>query len=68
MPDELRVKDFAANKRVGAVTVREKEEEPVPDALVAWIVTLKVPVCVGVPEITPVPVAQDRPVGNPDAE
>jgi hypothetical protein len=35
VPDELRVKDFAANKRVGAVTVREKEEDPVPEPLVA---------------------------------
>ena len=67
-PAEFRVRDALVKLRVGAVTVREKEEEPVPDALVAWMVTLKVPVWLGIPEITPVPAAQDRPVGNPEAE
>ena len=67
-PAEFRGRDALVKLRVGAVTVREKDEEPVPDALVAWIVTLKVPVWVGIPEITPVPAAQDMPVGKPVAE
>ena len=67
-PADLSVNDAGPKVRVGAVTVREKEEDPVPAALAARRVTLKVPVWVGIPEITPVPVAQDRPVGSPSAE
>ena len=54
--------------RVGAVTVREKDEEPVPETLVARMVTLKVPVWLGIPEITPVPASHDMPVGKPAAK
>jgi hypothetical protein len=67
-PAEFRVRDALVKLRVGAVTVREKDEEPVPEALVARMVTLKVPVWLGIPEITPVSAAQDRPVGKPAAE
>jgi len=67
-PTEFTVKVLLAKETVGAVTVREKEEDPVPDPLVARIVIEKVPVWVGVPEITPVAVAQDSPVGSPSAE
>jgi hypothetical protein len=68
VPADLKVNDAGLKVRVGAVTVREKEEDPVPEPLVARMVTLKVPVWVGIPEITPVPAAQDMPVGNPAAE
>ena len=67
-PADLKVNDVGLKVRVGAVTVREKEEDPVPEPFVARIVTLKIPVWVGVPEITPVPAAQDKPAGNPTAE
>ena len=67
-PVDLKVSDAELKVRVGAVTVSEKEEDPVPEPFVARMVTLKVPVWVGVPEITPVPAAQDKPVGNPTAE
>jgi hypothetical protein len=40
---------------------------PVPPALVALIVTLDVPVVVGVPEINPVLVFTDKPAGSPVA-
>ena len=67
-PADLKVNDAGVKVSVGAVTVREKEEDPVPEPLVARMVTLKVPVWAGIPEITPVPAAQDRPVGKPAAE
>jgi len=62
------VKVLLAKETVGVVTVRENEEDPVPEPFVARMVTLKVPVWVGVPEITPVPIAHDMPVGSPVAE
>ena len=40
---------------------------PVPPAFVALNVTVEVPVPVGVPEINPVLLLTDRPVGNPVA-
>ena len=40
---------------------------PVPPALVALKVTVEVPATVGVPEINPVPLFTDSPVGNPVA-
>jgi hypothetical protein len=40
---------------------------PVPLALVALNVTVEVPAVVGVPEINPVPLFTDSPVGNPVA-
>ena len=40
---------------------------PVPREFVALIVTVKVPVAVGVPEITPVEVFTVNPAGNPVA-
>ena len=40
----------------------------VPAALLAVMDALKVPVCVGVPEITPVAAAKDTPVGSPLTE
>ena len=39
--------------------------DPVPPLFVAWIVTLKVPEAVGVPEIIPDAVLTDRPEGRP---
>ena len=65
VPAEFTVKVLLAKETVGGVTVREKEEDPVPDPLVARMVIGKVPISVGVPEITPVPAAQDRPAGPP---
>ena len=38
---------------------------PAPPGLVALMVTAKVPVCVDVPLIKPVPVSTLRPFGNP---
>ena len=38
--------------------------EPVPDALLALIVTLKLPAVVGVPEIRPVVVLKASPAGK----
>ena len=49
------------------VTVRTKVAVPVPEALVAPIVTFEVPVAVGVPVIRPVDVLTERPVGSPVA-
>ena len=40
---------------------------PVPPALVALMMTLDVPVVVGVPEINPVLVFTDKPAGSPVA-
>jgi hypothetical protein len=67
-PTEFTVKVLLAKETVGGVTVREKEEDPVPDPLVALMITVKDPVSVGVPEITPVPTAHDMPTGSPTAE
>ena len=51
-----------------AVIVSVRVAVPVPALLVALSVTVDVPpVPVGVPEITPVPVLIDKPVGNPVA-
>ena len=47
--------------------VRASVAEPVPAALVALSVTLKLPAAVGVPEIRPVVVLTDSPGGNPVA-
>ena len=47
--------------------VRDKVAEPVPPALVALIVTLKLPAAVGVPEMRPVVVLTDSPAGKPVA-
>jgi hypothetical protein len=49
------------------VTVNVKVAVPVPEALVAPIVTLEVADPVGVPVIRPVVVLTDRPPGNPVA-
>ena len=38
-----------------------RTSESVPQSVVAEIATLKIPVCVGVPEITPVVVEKERP-------
>jgi hypothetical protein len=51
----------------GLLIVRVSVALPVPPALVALIVTLYVPVVVGVPEITPVVVFTLRPAGSPVA-
>ena len=40
---------------------------PVPREFVALIVTVKVPVAAGVPEITPVEVLRVKPAGSPVA-
>jgi hypothetical protein len=49
---------------VAAFTVSDNVKLPVPLALVAFKVTLKAPVCVGVPEIAPLAVFNVNPVGN----
>jgi hypothetical protein len=67
VPAEFTVKVLLAKETVGGVTVREKEEDPVPDPLATLIITVKSPVWVGVPEIIPVPAAHDMPWGNPIA-
>jgi hypothetical protein len=60
-----RVKALLEKERVGATTVKLNWLEPDPDPLVAAIVTVKVPVAVGVPLISPVIVLTVKPVGNP---
>ncbi len=49
------------------LTVKVKAFVPVPAALVALNVTLEVPAAVGVPEIKPVAVLIESPVGKPVA-
>ena len=49
------------------MTLIARVAEPVPPALVALIVTLVRPVAVGVPEMAPVEVSTDSPVGSPVA-
>ena len=63
-----KVKALLEKERVGAVTVKLNWLEPVPDALVAETITVKKPVCVGVPEISPVLGLHANPVGNGAAE
>jgi hypothetical protein len=63
-----KVKALLEKERVGATTVRSNWREAVPEALVAEIVTVKKPVCVGVPEISPVLGLHANPVGNGAAE
>jgi hypothetical protein len=48
----------------GGLMVSVKVALPVPPALVALIVTVKVPEAVGVPEISPVVVFTAKPAGN----
>ena len=48
-------------------TVRTSVVVPVPPALLALIVTLVVPVALGVPVMAPALVSTLRPAGNPDA-
>ena len=50
-----------------AVTVSARLELPVPELLVALMVTVEVPAAVGVPEIKPVVALTDRPAGRPVA-
>jgi len=45
-----------------------KVAEPVPLALIALIVEMNAPVCVGMPEINPVEVFTLNPSGRPVAE
>jgi hypothetical protein len=47
-----------------ALIVKVSVALPVPVTLVALMVTLYVPVVVGVPEINPVVVSTDKPAGN----
>jgi hypothetical protein len=65
---EFTVKVLLAKETMGAVTVREKEEDPVPDPLVARMVIGKIPVSVGIPEIFPVTESSSKPVGKVDVE
>jgi hypothetical protein len=48
----------------GAAMVRTKVAEPVPPPLLAEIVTFVVPAVVGVPEMSPVVVLIESPVGR----
>jgi hypothetical protein len=48
----------------GGLMVMVRVALPVPPALVARMVTVKVPAVVGVPEICPVEVFTVKPVGN----
>jgi hypothetical protein len=43
-PRELIMNVLLAKETVGGVTLREKEEDPVPDPLVARMITVKGPV------------------------
>ena len=52
---------------VSTLTVKANVAVPVPAALVALNVTLDVPAAVGVPEMTPVAVLTESPLGNPAA-
>ena len=63
-----RVKALLEKERVGAATVKLNWLEPVPVPLVAEIVTVKEPVCIGVPEISPVLGLQTNPDGNGSAK
>ena len=47
--------------------VRESKVEPVPCVLDAESVTEKVPATVGVPEMSPVLVLSESPLGSPNA-
>src|SRR4051812_23380724 len=58
--------EFRQEEKV-ALTVRVRIALPVPPAFVAPIVTLLVPVAVGVPEITPVAEFTVSPAGRPVA-
>ncbi len=60
-----KVKALLEKERVGAATVKLNWLEPEPEPLVAVIVTVKVPVWVAVPLITPVFVSTIKPVGSP---
>ena len=51
----------------GGFTVKLRVAVPVPPALVALKLTETVPEEVGVPEIKPLPVLIDKPVGSPVA-
>ena len=51
----------------GGRIVKLSVTEPVPPALVAFKVTLKVPLAVGVPEMRPVAVFTESPAGRPVA-
>jgi hypothetical protein len=46
-------------------TTNERVADPLPIAFVALIVTGKVPVAVGVPEMMPVEESKDSPAGSP---
>ena len=52
----------------GPPTFSTKVAWPAPEALVAVMEALKVPSCVGVPEIRPVFAFTRSPAGNPTAE
>jgi hypothetical protein len=60
-----KVKALLEKERVGATTVKLNWLEPEPEALVAVIVTVKVPVWVAVPLITPLFVSTLIPAGSP---
>ena len=51
----------------GGLIVRARVAVPVPPALVAPMVTLKLPVAVGVPVMAPVVVFTESPAGRPVA-
>lgn len=51
----------------GTLMVKTRGAVPVPTAFVALKVTVKTPVAIGVPEITPVVASIDRPRGRPVA-
>ena len=51
----------------GGLTVSTRVAVPVPPAFVAPMVTLKLPMAVGVPVMAPVEVFTDKPVGSPVA-
>ena len=53
---------------MGFIVIETAREPVLPAFLVAFAVKLNVPLCVGVPEITPVDGASDKPGGNEPPE
>ena len=51
----------------GVITISDNVSEAVPPVLTALMVTAKVPLAEGVPEISPVDESKPRPVGRPPA-
>ena len=67
VPGDALATTCTEEKETVGLIVSVKVALPVPPLLVALSVTVEVPAVVGVPEINPVPLFTDKPVGNPVA-